>query len=43
MAGFRFKFQPVLNLRKQVEDVRKFEMAEAVSQLEDEKERLCMY
>jgi len=43
MAGFRFKFQPVLNLKKQVEDVRKFEMAKAVSQLEDEKERLCAY
>lgn len=43
MAGFRFKFQPVLNLKKQVEDVRKFEMAKAVSQLEDEKERLCVY
>lgn len=43
MSGFRFKFQPVLNLKKQVEDVRKFEMAKAVSQLEDEKERLCTY
>lgn len=43
MAGFRFKFQPVLNLRQQTEDVRKFEMAKSVSILEDEKEKLNKY
>lgn len=43
MSGFKFKFQPVLNIRQQIEDVRKFEMAKAVSQLEDEKNLLYKY
>jgi len=43
MSGFIFKFQPVLNIRQQTEDVRKFEMAKSVSLLEDEREKLTMY
>lgn len=40
MAGFKFKLQPILDIRRQLEDVRKFEMAKAISICEEEKERL---
>lgn len=40
MAGFKFKFQPILDIRQQMEDVRKFEMAKAISFCEEEKGRL---
>jgi flagellar export protein FliJ len=43
MAGFRFKFQPILDIRQQIEDVRKFEMAKAISFCEEEKERLSEF
>jgi len=43
MAGFKFKFQPILDIRQQIEDVRKFEMAKAVSCCQEEKEKLSEF